>query len=181
MDSTSVLNFWFEELSAKDWFGGGPDLDAQITQRFSDTHAKAMLGELYTWRQTAKGRLAEIIVLDQFPRNMFRGTAAAFASDGLALILAQEFIGGGHASSVPKSWRAFGYMPLMHSESLAVHRAALDPFSEPGMENNLKFLHAHTRVLEQFGRYPSRNAALGRQSTDEELAFLKDGPTWGQG
>ena len=181
MSHQVIIDFWFKELTSKDWWGGGPELDALVRERFSGVFAQAFAGELFSWRRSVEGRLAEILVLDQFPRNMFRGLGKAFSADGVALVLAQEFIAGGYGATLPPQQRAFAYMPLMHSESLAVHRAAVAPFSEPGLEHNLKFLYNHTEVIERFGRYPSRNKALGRVSTPEEEAFLINGPTWGQG
>ena len=176
-----ILKFWFIELVPKDWWGGGKILDQTIAQRFGETVDQALAGELYGWRTTAKGRLAEIICLDQFTRNTFRGTAKAFSGDGMALILAQEAIAGGHDAALTEVQRPFFYMPLMHSESLTIHKLAAQKFAECEDAANLGHLQDHTEVLEKFGRYPSRNAALGRPSTPEEIAYLKDGKSWGQG
>jgi uncharacterized protein (DUF924 family) len=117
--------------------------------------------------------LAEIIVLDQFSRNMFRDTAMGFAQDGLALVLAQEAVSQGVDQELSLTQRAFLYMPFMHSESLVIHDLAVKFFSQQGMEGNLDFEFRHKAIIEQFGRYPHRNAVLGRQSTPEELEFLK--------
>ncbi len=175
-----ILTYWFQDLNPKDWWVGGTHIDAHIERHFGGLVAQALRGELYTWRTSAQGRLAEIICLDQFTRNIHRGTAAAFAGDPIALTLAQEAILGGHDADLSVAERSFLYMPLMHSESLAIHEWAAKLFDQPGMEKNLESLTEHTDVIAQFGRYPSRNAALGRDSTAAEMNYLKDGKTWGQ-
>ena len=176
-----VLRFWFEELEPKDWWTGGASIDAQITERFGALVTQALAGELYAWRETPQGRLAEILCLDQFPRNIFRGTGQAFAGDGLALVLAQEAVLGGHDAALEGAQRHFLLMPFMHSESLVIHRWADTLFRAAGFGDDMQFLIDHTEVIERFGRYPSRNAALGRESTPEERAYLETGHTWGQG
>ncbi|MDR5867591.1 DUF924 family protein [Halomonas koreensis] len=168
----TVLDFWFAELAPAQWFRRDPALDAEIARRFAGTLAAARRGELWTWRRTAAGRLAEVIVLDQFSRNLHRDSAEAFAADPQALVLAQEAVAAGHDRALPVARRAFLYMPYMHSESLVVHDEALRLFDQPGLEDSLRFEHRHREILERFGRYPHRNAALGRASTPEELAFL---------
>lgn len=175
-----VVAFWFEELEPKDWWAGGEAVDAAVSRRFGQMSAQALAGELHPWRVTSKGRLAEILCLDQFPRNLHRGTARAFAGDPIALVLCQEAILGGFDQALPLRQRAFLYMPLMHAESLAMHAWAAELYSVPGLEDNFKALEDHTQVLKRFGRYPSRNAALARSSTPEEQAYLKDGKSWGQ-
>ena len=174
MTSEKVLAFWFEELTPKSWWEKSVELDQQIRERFGDTHAAATRGELHSWRVTAPGRLAEIIVLDQFSRNMFRDTPQAFAYDPIALVLAQEAVGGGHDKELAEDHRMFLYMPFMHSESAAIHELAVELFSQPSLEQNLKFEHAHKAIIDRFGRYPHRNEILARASTPEELAFLKE-------
>ena len=178
----TLIEFWFARLEPKDWWVGGDHVDALVVERFGATVDTALNGELYSWRSTAVGRLAEILCLDQFTRNMFRGTAKAFAGDSLALILSQEAVLGGHDKTLSNPQKSFLYMPLMHSESLKMHEFARQLFAAPGFETNLKALDEHTEVLRKFGRYPSRNKALGRISTSEELNYLnKNGKTWGQG
>lgn len=175
MTPETVLVFWFKELEQKQWFEKDLALDRHITERFADFHAAASAGEFYRWRKTAHGRLAEIIVLDQFSRNMFRDSPASFATDTLALVLAQEAIAAGADKKIVKpEERAFLYMPYMHSESEAMHDIAMKLFDQPGLENNLKFEIKHKQIIDRFGRYPHRNDILGRTSTDDELAFLKE-------
>ena len=169
----SVLDFWFSELSAKDWFVTSDDIDKTIRQRFSLLHASASRGECWVWRKTPLGRLAEIIVLDQFSRNIFRDDKRAFAQDAMALVLAQEAIAQGEDLELSPVQRSFLYMPYMHSESLKVHEEAEKLFLAPGLENNLAFERKHKVIIERFGRYPHRNSVLGRESTEEESEFLK--------
>ncbi|CAM3719346.1 MULTISPECIES: DUF924 family protein [Halomonas] len=172
-DAQAVLDFWFEALTPAQWFKKDAQMDRTIIERFSKLHAQAAQCECYPWRQVAQGRLAEIIVLDQFSRNMYRDDARAFATDTLALALAQEAVAVGADTELASAQRAFLYMPFMHSESAAIHDIAMQLFNQPGLENNLDFEVRHKEIIDRFGRYPHRNALLGRASTDEELAFLK--------
>ncbi|PTC05759.1 DUF924 domain-containing protein [Vibrio mediterranei] len=167
-----VLDFWFGELTPADWFSGDEVLDDLIEQRFLSLHNKAVLGELYTWRKSPQGRLAEIIVLDQFSRNLYRGKPHSFLSDPMALVLAQEAVALGEDMKLSEEQRSFLYMPYMHSESLVVHEEAVRLFKQSGLENNLDFEYRHKVIIERFGRYPHRNKILGRQSSEEELEFL---------
>ena len=167
-----VVRFWFEELKPEDWFKKSDALDQEMRERFEELYWKASRGELFGWRATAEGRLAEILLLDQIPRNIFRGTAQAFATDSLALVLAPE--GLTQAQKLPVVQRGFFYMPFMHSESLAIHEEVLRLFDQPGLEKRLKYEKMHMDILQQFGRYPHRNAILGRPSTEEEEEYLKE-------
>lgn len=173
MHYREVLSFWFEEIEPSKWWVKDTNFDQQINSRFLETHQQANLGELYSWRDSAKGRLAEIIVLDQFSRNIFRDTARAFASDSLALALAQEAISQVEDKELSQIERSFLYMPFMHSESLAIHDVAVELFKQNGNQSNLEFEIKHRDIIAKFGRYPHRNAILGRASTDEEIEFLK--------
>ena len=173
-DATAVLAFWFDRHGHDDWFGAKTEFDAAVRDGFGETHARAERSELWQWRTTPEGRLAEIIVLDQFSRQLFRGQARAFASDPLALALAQELVARGEDDRLPLERRIFSYMPYMHSESLAIHDEAMRLFAAPGMEETLKFEAAHRDTLVRFGRYPMRNAALGRVSTPEETAYMAE-------
>ena len=169
-----VLSFWFEELQPAQWWRVDPALDALIRDRFGEMLRAAKAGELADWRSTPEGRLAEIIVLDQFSRNMHRGTPDAFAADGLALALAEEAVESGADRALSPDRRGFVYMPFMHSESLAIHERAVALFSAPGFTENLKMELRHKAIIERFGRYPHRNQILGRKSTPEEEAFLQE-------
>lgn len=173
MSATEVLQFWFEELTAKQRFAKDGTLDETIRQRFGALHSRAARGELQPWRKDPAGRLAEIIVLDQFSRNLYREDARAFACDPLALKLAAEAVMVGADLVLPIPRRAFLYMPFMHSESLSDHEQAVRLFSQPGLEDNLKFELRHQAIIEKFGRFPHRNLILGRPSTPDEVAFLQ--------
>jgi uncharacterized protein (DUF924 family) len=172
MQPQPILHFWFTELTPKHHFAKDAALDETIRTRFGATLAAAARCELFAWRTTPEGRLAEILVLDQFSRNVYRDTPQAFAQDALALALAQELVASGQDRSLPLAQRSFAYMPYMHSESAVVHAQAIDLFSQPGMEDTLRFELRHKDIIDRFGRYPHRNALLGRISTPEELAFL---------
>jgi uncharacterized protein (DUF924 family) len=165
-------------------------MDETIKARFSDLHeAAAAKDEAFS--ASRDGRLSQIILLDQFSRNIFRHEGRAFAFDGLARELAREAIDTHHdddhldeyeavdGSAFPGEIRMFLYMPFQHSEDMDDQRRALKLF-ERATPNSLAFAKDHFEVVERFGRYPSRNEALGRESTAEEIAFLRDGPTWGQ-
>ena len=169
-----TLQFWFTELTPKQHFAKDSALDEAVRARFGATLEAAARCELFGWCATPKGRLAEIVVLDQFSRNVYRDTPSAFAQDALALALAQELVASGQDRSLPLAQRSFAYMPYMHSESALVHAQAVALFSQPGVEDNLRFELRHQAIIERFGRYPHRNAILGRQSTAEELAFLSE-------
>ncbi|TGG91573.1 DUF924 domain-containing protein [Natronospirillum operosum] len=173
-DARAVLNFWYQELSVRDWFRKSDALDQTIQQRFGPAQRAASQGECAAWRTTPEGRLAEIIVLDQFSRNIFRDRPEAFASDGMALVLAQEAVGRGDDQRLPEPMqRVFLYMPYMHSESKLVHEVAMQLFAQPGLEENLGFEEKHKAIIDRFGRYPHRNVILGRESTPEEIEFLR--------
>ncbi len=174
MHPQPALDFWFTELTPKQHFVKDAALDETIRARFGATLEAAARCELFAWRATLEGRLAEVLVLDQFSRNVYRDTARAFAQDALALVLAQELVASGQDGSLPLAQRSFAYMPYMHSESALVHAQAVALFSQPGMEDTLRFELRHKEIIDRFGRYPHRNALLGRTSTPEELAFLSE-------
>jgi len=167
-----IVHFWFEQIAPAQWWKKDDAFDALLHQRFSELHSRACQCELYEWRKEPAGRLAEIIILDQFSRNMFRSSARAFASDAMSLALSQEAIACGADQALTPVQRSFLYMPFMHSESLKIHEIAVDLFRKNGIQNNLDFEFSHKKIIEQFGRYPHRNKVLGRVSTKEEIEFL---------
>lgn len=173
LEYSAVIDFWFKELKPKDWWLKDKDLDQTIAHRFGATHTAASQGECYHWREEPHGWLAEIIVLDQFSRNIYRDQAGAFAQDAQALTLAQEAIASGASQHLNKQETVFAYMPFMHSESKKIHEIAVGLFTDLGIESNVDFEHKHKAIIDQFGRYPHRNAILGRESTKEELEFLE--------
>ena len=172
MMAHTVLDFWFKEIDAKQWWTKSAEFDQLIASRFGSLHAAAARCELQAWRETPQGRLAEIIVLDQFSRNMFRDQPQAFACDAMALALAQTAVATQADAVLEIQQRAFVYMPYMHSESLLIHGTAQALFSQAGLESSLASEQHHKAILDRFGRYPHRNAILGRASTTEELEFL---------
>lgn len=174
MQAQDILDFWFDALTPQQHFAKDAALDASVRARFSATLEAAARCEQWAWRASASGRLAEIVVLDQFSRNIFRDTPRAFAQDALALVLAQELVASGQDRSLPVAQRAFAYMPYMHSESALVQAQAVALFAQPGLEHNLHFALRHQAIIDRFGRYPHRNAILGRNSSAEELAFLAE-------
>lgn len=169
-----VHKFWFEDHGSEDWFGGKADFDAALAEQFSQTFHHVAQGEAFTWRETAQGRLCEILVLDQFSRQLFRGQAAAFTQDCMSLVLAQEAVAGGYDQQVDEDKRMFLYLPYMHSESLAIHDEAVRLYKALGNDWTLDFEMRHYELIKRFGRYPKRNEALGRASTPEEIAYIEE-------
>src|SRR5574341_395137 len=154
MQAEDILHFWFDELSPAQHFAQEDAIDAMIRVRFGATWQAAQRCELWGWRATPQGRLAEIVVLDQFSRNIHRGTPLAFAQDAQALVLAQELVAARLDAALPPAQRAFAYLPYMHSESAAIHAQAMVLFDQPGLENNLRFEVLHRDIIARFGRYP---------------------------
>lgn len=165
-----VYKFWFIDHGMEDWFGAKASFDEQVSELFAETFEHVAAGEGAPWRNSTQGRVAEIIVLDQFSRQLFRGKARAFATDGMALVLAQEAVANGHDQAMNDLERMFAYMPFMHSESLPVHQSAKALFkAAPKAQESAQ---KHRELIERFGRYPMRNKALGRESTPEELTYI---------
>ncbi|PHS20464.1 MAG: hypothetical protein COA86_00500 [Kangiella sp.] len=168
-----IIQFWFKDIERKQWWVKNDDFDQLLINKYKAIHVQANKGELYQWRENPKGRLAEIIILDQFSRNMYRDTEKAFTSDALALILAQEAIAVGADESFNETEKSFLYMPFMHSESLLIHEVGLKLFQAGTSDSSINFEIRHKNIIEKFGRYPHRNQILGRVSTKEELDFLE--------
>ena len=173
VDDVAVHNFWFKDIGPDKWWTKDRDLDELIKQRFQGIHHRATHCELYPWRDTPGGRLAEIIVLDQFSRNIYRGRPESFANDAQALALAQAAVDLGTDKKLNASEKGFLYMPFMHSESLLIHDIAMQLFAQKGLENYYRFERQHKVIIERFGRYPHRNAILGRESTPAEIEYLQ--------
>ena len=168
-----ILTFWFEDIVPKMWWTVSPEFDELLRNRFLPLLEQAARGELFAWREDHKGRLAEIILLDQFSRNIHRGTPVAFAQDPIALVLSQEAVAARALENLSPAERTFLLMPYMHSESAKIHIEAERLFSEHTPEDNYKFELRHKAIIDRFGRYPHRNSILGRSSTAEEIEFLK--------
>jgi uncharacterized protein (DUF924 family) len=169
-----VFSFWFEQITHKERFGGGDKIDSLITDQFLTTHQQVAAGEWWQKRTTPVAYLAEVIVLDQFSRNLFRGQSAAFLYDGQALFLAQQAIAVGFDKQLPPDQRLFLYMPFMHSESQKIHEAAVPLFASLGIEESIQYEQIHKDIIDRFGRYPHRNKQLGRPSTAAEIAYLQE-------
>lgn len=168
----TVLDFWFDEANRPFWFEKSETFDAEIRRRFYGLWQQAAASELYGWRETLHGRLAEIIVLDQFSRNLFRDSPAAFAQDNMAVALAQEAVRQSGFAAMQPEERHFMLMPLMHSESRKIHEQAEELFARHTTPYALDFELKHKVIIDRFGRYPHRNQVLGRKSTADEAAFL---------
>ncbi|MDI7863621.1 DUF924 domain-containing protein [Rhizobiaceae bacterium n13] len=167
-----ILAFWFGELTIEQCFKATPELDDVIRSRFSETHLALAKGVGDEWRVSPETRLAAIIVIDQFPRNIYRGTAHAFATDGLALREARLAMAAGADSALAPTQRMFLYMPFQHSESLADQDRSAALFSDLGIDEATSYAERHRTVIREFGRFPHRNVALGRESTPAELEYL---------
>lgn len=173
-----VLKFWLEEVGEDGWYAGGAELDAEITRRFLSVWEDARHRRLEHWRETPQGKLALLLVLDQFPRNMFRDDARAFSTDGMALKLANKAIHRRWDLRIKEPERQFFYLPLMHSECRTDQdrcvRLILTRLPQTGA-HNLLHARAHRAVIRSFGRFPYRNAVLGRASTADERAYMEAG------
>jgi uncharacterized protein (DUF924 family) len=170
----AVLAFWFEELSPEQWFAKDPLLDATIRHRFGELYEALAADGPGDWEETAEGALAAVIVLDQFPRNIFRDRPRAFASDGQALGVAERAIARGLDAELAPARRAFLYMPFQHSEDPGVQSRSVALFEDLGNPRTLDFARRHRAIIDRFGRFPHRNAILGRETTAEEAAFLQE-------
>jgi len=169
-----ILDFWKEAGEGK-WFAKDDSFDAEIKHRFLDLYVDAAAGSLDHWAEEPQSCLALIIVLDQFPRNMFRNDARAFAADKKALEIAQIALQKDHARKVDPQMRAFMFMPYMHSEQLADQRESVRLQEIHGGAENVKAAKWHLDIIERFGRFPHRNPVLGRTMSDAEQAYLDDG------
>lgn len=170
--SKDILAFWFDEIEPAMWWKVDRDFDDLIRTRFLALMRRAAQGELFAWRDGPQGRLAEIIVLDQFSRNVYRSTPQAFAQDPMALALAQEAVAAKAHHALTPTERGFLFLPFMHSESKAIHQVAEALYREYGAHDNYDFELRHKAIIDRFGRYPHRNEVLGRVSTPEETEFL---------
>jgi uncharacterized protein (DUF924 family) len=169
-----VLAFW-RAAGADKWFKRDSAFDAEITARFAGTQRAAAAGALSAWADTAEGALALVIVLDQFPRNMFRGDARAFATDDVARAVAESAIARGFDQRVPAGERQFFYLPFEHSEVMADQERCIALMRATGDPDLVKWAQLHADIIRRFGRFPHRNTALGRATTREEQAFLDGG------
>jgi uncharacterized protein (DUF924 family) len=167
-----VVAFWFAPDVRPLWFAATPDFDAALRARFLATYRAAATGRLAAWETTAAGALALVIVLDQFPLNMFRGQPESFATEAAARAAADRAIARGFDRALPPEQRQFLYLPFMHGEALADQERSVRLYQQPGLEDSLRFARHHQALIQRFGRFPHRNAILGRASTAEELTYL---------
>ena len=168
-----VLDFWFADGMASQWFRSSPELDHEICRRFLATWEAARDGRLADWEQTAEGACALVIVRDQFPLNMFRGEPRSFATEAAARDVTCRAIEKGFDRDLEDARKAFLYMPLMHSEDIADQDRSVALYEAAGLEHNLKFARHHRELIRRFGRFPHRNAILGRENTAEEEEYLR--------
>ncbi|MDN6161836.1 MAG: DUF924 domain-containing protein, partial [Atopostipes sp.] len=174
VSAKEVYDFWFNEGNEEYWFEQNDAFDQEIEDRFYDTWEAGRQGLLYEWRETFEGRLAEIIVLDQFSRNLHRGSSLSYAQDQMALILSQEAMKEAEFSKQPLEKKNFILLPWMHSESKAVQEITEQLYLELDDAFNIKMMYQHKELIDQYGRYPHRNKAMGRTSTAEEIDFLEN-------
>jgi uncharacterized protein (DUF924 family) len=167
---SEILEYWYD--MKKYWFNSYPALDREIRDRYEKVWEAAKKGELSDWQNSPEGCLALVIVLDQFPLNMYRGEAKSFSTESLAIEIARYAIKRGFDKEINQSRLSFLYMPFMHSENLDDQNLSVKLFTEAGLESNIEFAKHHREIIRRFGRFPHRNKALGRMSTPDEIAYL---------
>jgi len=175
-----ILSFWFDEVGPENWFKSTKELDGTIRRRFGALHGRLAASPPEEMAEDARAALAAIILFDQFPRNIYRGTAQAFSTDDLALQISRDALDKKFDEKLPPEHRQFLYMPFQHSEVSADQEQAVMLFKALGNEEGLRYAIEHRDIIQQFGRFPHRNRALGRASTPEELAFLEKHQGFGQ-
>ncbi|OQP88448.1 hypothetical protein BTR14_00995 [Rhizobium rhizosphaerae] len=173
IDADAVLAFWLSDHARAHWFGSTPEFDAELRERFLSDYERVRAGAADVMAETPEGCLVLILFLDQFPRNMFRGTARAFEGDGKALARAQFALERGYPEGMDADRQMFFYLPFMHSEDPGDQQRCIALFSQrPEHGNSLDFARQHAEIIDRFGRFPHRNQALGRETSPEEAAFL---------
>lgn len=182
-----VLDFWFGPKGSEEhgthreiWYKSTPEFDAETENRFGNAYEAAAAGNLEDWKNSREGCLALVIILDQFPRNLFRGTGKAFATDTQALAVSEHAQVQGFDVGIGEVEGQFLYMPYQHAEDRGAQVKSIGLFEKLGNPNNLQYAHEHKEVIDHFGRFPTRNKALGRESTPEELEYLEGATGWGQ-
>lgn len=168
----AMIDFWFSERVAGLWFNSTPEFDQELRDRFLLTYSAAKDGKLQAWQDSAQGALALVIILDQLPLNIFRNQPQSFATEAQAREVAIQAIDKGLDQQLSGPQKAFLYMPLMHSEKLADQERSVELYEAAGLTNNLRFAQHHRDIVKRFGRFPHRNAILGRESTKQELVYL---------
>jgi uncharacterized protein (DUF924 family) len=168
----NLIEFWFSEEASKHWFNSTKAFDQTLSEAYEDTWVEAKQGKLDHWQQSATGSLALVIVLDQFPLNMFRGQVKSFSTESQSRDVARVAIDKGFDQELPASQVSFLYMPFMHSEDLDDQALGVELFNKPGLESNYRFARHHYSIVERFGRFPHRNKIFGRESSDAEIEYL---------
>jgi uncharacterized protein (DUF924 family) len=168
----NLIEFWFSEEASKHWFNSTKAFDQTLSEAYEDTWVEAKQGKLDHWQQSATGSLALVIVLDQFPLNMFRGQVKSFSTESQSRDVARVAIDKGFDQELPASQVSFLYMPFMHSEDLDDQALGVELFNKPGLESNYRFARHHYSIVERFGRFPHRNKVFGRESSDAEIEYL---------
>ncbi|MCI0506704.1 MAG: DUF924 domain-containing protein [Gammaproteobacteria bacterium] len=167
-----ILQYWFAEEIKPLWFNSTPEFDAELKDRFLDIYDAALDGKFSDWKQSADGCVALVVVLDQFPLNMFRGQPKSFEGEAKARDAAREAVANGFDKQLPDEQKAFLYMPFMHSEQIADQELSVELFDAAGLKNNLRYAIHHRDIIRRFSRFPHRNKILGRPSTRAELEYL---------
>jgi uncharacterized protein (DUF924 family) len=170
-----IHEFWFSDAVRPLWFDSTPEFDGQLVERYLATFHEAARGQLDQWQKSAVGALALVIVLDQFPLNMFRGQPESFATEAAAREVAEDAIVRGYDVDLSNEEKSFFYLPFMHSESLADQDRSVALFRQAGLDGGLKWALHHRDIIRRFGRFPHRNAILGRNNTEDESAYLVSG------
>lgn len=171
-EALALLGFWYAPEMRRCWFASTPELDAEIRSRFEPLWFRAAAGELDRWQETPEGALALAIVLDQLPLNMYRGRPESFSTEQHAVAVARQAMANGFDRRIPEDRLMFLYMPLMHSERMTDQDMSVQAFAAAGLADNLRWAEHHRGIVRRFGRFPHRNAILGRESTPEELDYL---------
>ena len=167
-----IIQFWYSEPMNKHWFNSTPEIDALICEKYEALWFLGLQDKLNNWKQTAQGCLALILLYDQFPLNMFRGKPDSFATESRSIEISLYGIEQAFDKQLPQTQLSFFYMPLMHSEQMSHQNLSIDKFEAAGLESNLRFARHHRSIIEQFGRFPHRNAVLQRESTQAEIDYL---------
>lgn len=172
MSPETIIDFWFADSSKDLWFNSTPELDSQLRDRFVDSWLAAAENRFADWEARPEGALALAIILDQFPLNMFRGLPLTFATEAQARKICRAAIERGFDRELTIAQRPFIYIPFMHSEDMSDQALSIELFGQPGLEENMRFAHHHHALIRRFGRFPHRNAILGRHSSQDELDYL---------
>ncbi len=173
--ANEIITFWQDEVGCENWYKQSDDIDALIAERYKTLRDEAALGKHDDWMETPEGALALMLLLDQFSRNLYRGDGESFAADAKARGLARQAIEAGYPAQFAPDMRQFFYLPLCHSEDLEEQNWLLEAAPKAGLDGNMVDFQAHHDIIERFGRFPFRNEALGRESTADEIAFMKEG------